>query len=99
MASMSRDVRALSYVKRLREAKDLNAEALRIKNEINGLVWSETQVPLPQAEKIALLEETKRLVRSGKKTDKGEIIVEAGDNSGIIDVIDSIEKEIKKGGQ
>ncbi|MFQ5962685.1 MAG: hypothetical protein ACE5KZ_00190 [Candidatus Scalinduaceae bacterium] len=95
MASMSKHERALSYAKRLKAAEDVYAEARAIRREVNSLVWSESNKPLPLDEKIAILEEAKHIILKGKRDQAGRIIIEAGDNSGIIDVITNIEQNLK----
>ena len=95
MASMSRHERALSYAKRLKAASDYSEEAKKILNEINGLVWSKDSKSLSLTEKQAILDEIKKIIELGEKTDSGKIIVEAADNSGILDVIDMLKNNVK----
>ena len=97
MASMNRQERALSYAKRLKEAFDIRAEARKILDEVDRLVWTESNNPLPIDEKIAIIKETRRIFSTGLLREKlGDEIIKASDNSGVIDVIDDIENELNR---
>ena len=96
MASMSRHERALSYARRLIAAQDLYAEARAVRNEVDGLIWAENRNPLPLEEKTRILEEVKSIILGGERDQDGRTIVQAGDNSGIIDVITNIERELEE---
>ena len=94
---MTRQERALSYAKRLKETYSLNEEANKILKEINDLVYSKDNSPLPLDEKIAIIRETRKIFSQGLLRERfGDVIINASDNSGVIDVIDSIENELKK---
>jgi len=96
MASMTRIQRATKFVKQLKESMDLSADASKILNELNSLVLTESKEPLSLEEKIAILEEAKKIIRYGKKIEGLERLKEAGDNSALIEIIDAIESEIKE---
>ena len=94
---MNRQERALSYAKRLKEAFDIREEAQKILNEVDSLVWSESRKSLSLEEKIAIIQETRRIFSTGILREKlGDDLIKAGDNSGVIDVIDDIENELNK---
>ncbi len=97
MASMTRHERALYYAQRLKSSQDIFKEAAKIKKEIDSLIWSKDKTPLPLKEKLAILNEVKRIIIHGERSKEGLLLIEAGDNSGILDVIDSIENELKQG--
>ena len=81
---MTRNERAVRFAKQLKAATDPQAEAKKIKVELDGLVWAETRQPITKEEKRAILVETKK-----------QVVVLAGDNSAIIDIIDALEIQIK----
>ena len=95
MAGMSSRERALLYAKRLKESKNVNEEANKIFEEVNSLIWSKTEKPLQKEEKIKILEEVKSIIAEERKLQDGEIIVEAADNSALLDIIDLLKQKIK----
>lgn len=94
---MTRHERALHYAQRLKSSRNIIEEAKKIKNELDGLVWSKNKTPLPLSEKLAILDEVKKIIIHGERSKDGYLLIEAGDNSGIIDIIDSIENQLKHG--
>ncbi len=97
MASMSKEERAISYAKRLKEAINVKEEAKNILDDVDSLVWSEDKRPLSLEEKIELVRETKKIFSLKLLRERfGDDYIKASDNSGVIDVIDSIEDALKK---
>ncbi len=92
---MNNKERARNYLERLKNAKDVRAEAQKIANEIEGLVWSKDQKKLTKAEKFQILNELEQLAVHGEKDSRGYVIVEASDNSGVLDVINALKNGIK----
>ena len=90
MASMNNKDRARLYLNRLKEARDKFAEAQKISEEINGLVWSKTQTKLTKHEKLQLIQELENLAIHGERRD-GRLSVEASDNSDILEVIKALK--------
>ena len=95
MASMNSKERAREYLDRLKAAADIRSEAQKIANEIDSLVWLKDQKKLTREEKLQILNELEQLAIHREKDSRGYIIVEASDNSGVIDVISALKKGIK----
>lgn len=95
MSSMSKRGRAINYAERLQLARNKNEEAEKILKELNGLVWAKSDTPLPREDKLAILEETKSIIKEGLEIREGKILHEAADNSGILDVIDMLKPKVK----
>ena len=95
MSSMNRRERALYYAERLQSARNKNEEAEKILKELNGLVWTKDNTPLPREDKLAILEETKSIIQEGLEIRDGKILQKAADNSGILDVIEMLKPKVK----
>ena len=91
MASMNNKERARLYLQRLKQSSDKFAEAQSISDEINSLVWSSTQKKLTKQEKLQLIRELENLALHGGEQRDGMIIVEASDNSDILEVIKALK--------
>jgi len=104
MASMNRTERAKYYFDRLLASANPRAELERIFREIDTLVYSSSNKPLDEAEKVRIIEEFERLIRqlpypisesrSEHFRDSGP---SASDNSDILDVISAMKRS--KGGK
>lgn len=108
MASMNRTERAKYYFDRLLASTNPRAELERIFREIDTLVYSSSNKPLDEAEKVRIIEELERLIRqlpysiSESRSEPGfEHFKDSGpsasDNSDILDVISAMKRS--KGGK
>lgn len=96
MAGMNRNERAISYAKRLKETYNLRDEARKILEEVDSLVWTQDNRAISTDEKIAILRETKKIFENRQLNETfGDDRIKSTDNSGVIDVINQIENEIK----
>lgn len=95
MASMNSRERARLYLERLKKATNKNVEAKRIIDEINGLFWTKNQKKLSVQEKLELIAILEDLALHGEKQD-GRVIVEASDNSDILEVIRLLKRGVDK---
>jgi hypothetical protein len=93
MASMNKSQRAAHYLDLLRKTKNPIEEAKGILAEIETLVWSNTNQRLTKQEKLEIIEELESLAFPTLR--KSERIVEASDNSGILDVISLLKRGVK----
>lgn len=93
MGSLTQNERALLYALRLKAASDAREEARKIKEELGTLVYSTNNKRLSRADKVAILTETKKYLRGGTLLGP-QILVEANDNKGTIDIIDSIINDL-----
>lgn len=93
---LSSKERALLYALRLKDANYSKAEAEKIRADLDGLVLTTNNQPLTKEAKLEILTETRSIVKSGAKTPDGKSILEASDNSGTLDIIDSIIDQTKK---
>lgn len=93
MASMTNSQRAAHYLERIRAAKNPAEEAQSILAEIETLVWTNTNTRLTKQEKLGIIQEVESL--SFPTLQKGARIVEASDNSGILDVIKLLKRGVK----
>ncbi|HDS1059195.1 hypothetical protein [Pseudomonas putida] len=95
MASMGSKERALEYFKRLLKARDPKLELRKIHEDLNNLVYTQSNKPIERHTKIEILEELERLIRQAPSLEdrsKGytyDSIREnaASDNSDILDVM------------
>lgn len=101
MASMNRQERAQSYYNRLLNATNLQDEIKKIIGEINTLQWTETKKPLTKSEKLLIVDELKALIESKtafesmtESSEERGFEINASDNSGTLDIIDTITKGI-----
>lgn len=105
---MNRSERAKHYFERLSKSSNPKSELEKILREIDGLVWSSTNKPLDEAEKILIIEALEKLIKESsysvyesrsepglEKIQKG--VTSASDNSDILDVISAIKRS--KGGK
>jgi len=90
---MNKQQRAAHYLARIRETRNSPDEVERILSELNSLVWTESQKPLTKQDKLAIIEEIRS--QAFPLTKSWEVIVEASDNSGILDVISALKKGAK----
>lgn len=93
MSSMNKTLRAEHYLDLLIKSKNKEEEALKIITEVNDLVWSGTEKKLTKQEKLEILEEVTILFNL-RSLERGPI-VEAGDNSKILDVISLMKRRVK----
>lgn len=101
MASMNRQERAQSYYNRLLKSTNLQDEIKKIIDEINTLQWTETKKPLTKGEKLLIVDELKALIESkpafesmSESSEERGFEINASDNSGTLDIIDTITKGI-----
>lgn len=94
MTPMNKKQRAESYLKLIRDSSNKELEYKKILNEINGLVWAETQQPLSKEERLAIVEEIDNLFQ--QEIQKSNVLVtNASDNSGVIDIIGALKRGVK----
>lgn len=100
MASMNNDERAKLYLQKLKNSSNPRLEIQNIVREINSLTWTNTKKPLTLAEKLVLVDkleaQAKSLIQEQKHFDSSESIHLASDNSGVLDAIGEIKKELNK---
>ena len=94
MASMNNEERARHYFQRLKKAHDQIAEARKIIDEINGLVWSKTQEKLTKQEKLDLIREIEKIISHGEARED-KFLLESSDNSNILEVIKALKRGVK----
>ncbi|MDA3875097.1 MAG: hypothetical protein PF795_14205 [Kiritimatiellae bacterium] len=92
MASMNNNQRAEYYAKRLKESENLEQTRLEILREINSLQWKATEKPLTREERLEIVRLLEEKLFGPTKFGK---LVEAADNSGILDVIDNLKNNVK----
>ena len=95
MASMNRKQRAESYLKRIKGSSNKEQEYKKILDEINGLVWSESQKPLSKEERLAIVDEIENLFNQQTIQKSEGLVVNASDNSGVIDIIGALKRGVK----
>ena len=78
-------------------------EIKKIIDEINSLQWTASKEPLSKSEKLSIVDELKTLIESKPAfkfiTKSSEVLgfeINASDNSGTLDIIDTITKGINK---
>jgi hypothetical protein len=99
---MSNQERAQHYLERILRSNNPKAELQKILSDLNSLVFTKTNKPLEAADKIRILEELEKLVRSTPALEKFEESkswdyarnTQASDNSDILDVISAMKKRV-----
>lgn len=109
MAEMNNKQRASLYAERLMKASNKQAEAENIVNEINQLYWVKNSNPLTKDEKLALIKDIEELIskkskvsqehykekREGLESLEEGFVVNASDNSDLIDLIVAMKGRVK----
>jgi len=96
MASMNKKERAEHYLRRLNSAKNKRAEAQQILEELNSLVWANSQQPLKKSDRLEIIEELEKAFYNRRKISNESLdSTTASDNSGIIDVISALKRGTK----
>ena len=91
MASMNRDERAKQYYDRLRLASNPAVETQRIIEELNGLVWSKNNQPLPRDEKLRIVESLESIVIANESHTSFSQHRDAADNGNVLELIKAIK--------
>ncbi|MEZ8577978.1 hypothetical protein AB6C82_24515 [Vibrio splendidus] len=101
---MSRAERAQHYFERLASASNPKVELQRIFDDLNGLVYSKSNDPISNAEKLRIIEELERLIKGSTTRIDERFGIEhfeksaptASDNSDVLDLISAMKRKVDK---
>ena len=86
--------KAKEYLSKLQAAVDKEKAAAEILEDMEGLVWAESEKPLTLENKQEILAEVRAVVKSGGRRSL-RLYKEAGDNTELLNMLDAIESVLK----
>jgi hypothetical protein len=99
---MNKQQRAQYYLQLLNEARNPEIAKSQILTDLNSLVWTNTKIPLTEAEKIEILDDLdklysyERIIRKSVPGIENYDSINEADNSGILDVISALKRGVKR---